>query len=115
MGARSGRSSELREAFDGTASPWGPYQTFTELVEKDPRCSTENPMFEEVEQPGIGTYRMPGSPLEFSGAERLAPVRAPLLGEHTEELLAEVLGLGENEIARLYDSGVVAGPTPVPS
>jgi 2-methylfumaryl-CoA isomerase len=105
---------ELREAFDGTGVAWGPYQTFTELVEKDPRASTENPMFEEVEQPGIGTYRMPRSPLDFSNAERLFPVRAPLLGEHTEELLAEVLGLGESEIARLYDGGVVAGPTPVP-
>lgn len=106
---------ELREAFDGTGVAWGPYQTFTELIEKDPRASTENPMFEEVEQPGIGTYRMPRSPLDFSNAERLFPVRAPLLGEHTEELLAEVLGLGEGEIARLYDGGVVAGPTPVPS
>ncbi len=106
---------DLREAFDGTGVAWGPYQTFTELVEKDPRASIENPMFEEIEQPGIGTYRMPRSPLDFSNAERLSPARAPLLGEHTEELLAEVLGLGESEIARLYDSGVVAGPKPVPS
>jgi 2-methylfumaryl-CoA isomerase len=105
---------ELHEAFDGTGVAWGPYQTFTELVENDPRASTENPMFEEVEQPGIGTYRMPSSPIDFSGAERLHPMRAPVLGEHTEELLAEVLGLGEGEIARLYDGGVVAGPTPVP-
>ena len=42
-------------------------------------------------------------------------MRAPLLGEHTEQLLAEVLRLDESEIARLYDAGVVAGPTPVPS
>jgi 2-methylfumaryl-CoA isomerase len=105
---------ELRETFDGTGVAWGPYQTFTELVENDPRASTENPMFEEVEQPGIGTYRMPRSPIDFSNAERLPAVRAPRLGEHTEELLAEVLGLNESEIARLYDGGVVAGPTPVP-
>jgi 2-methylfumaryl-CoA isomerase len=106
---------ELREAFNGTGVAWGPYQTFTELVENDPRASTTNPMFEEVEQPGIGTYRMPRSPIDFSNAERLHPMRAPLLGEHTEQLLAEVLRLDESEIARLYDAGVVAGPTPVPS
>ena len=35
---------------------------------------------------------MPGSPLDFSDAERLAPTAAPLLGEHTDEVLAEVLG-----------------------
>jgi 2-methylfumaryl-CoA isomerase len=84
-------------------------------VQNDPRASTDNPMFEEVEQPGIGTYRMPASPIDFSSAERLDPVRAPTLGEHTEEVLADVLGLGEGEIARLHDGGVVAGPTPVPS
>jgi 2-methylfumaryl-CoA isomerase len=103
-----------REDLDGTGVAWGPYQMFTELVEK-PRASSENPMFEEVEQPGIGTYRMPRSPLELSNAKRLSPARAPVVGEHAEELLAEVLGLGEREIARLYDTGVVAGPTPVAS
>ena len=34
--------------------------------------------------------------------------RAPLLGEHTEEILADVLGLGAAEIGRLHDRGVVA-------
>jgi 2-methylfumaryl-CoA isomerase len=103
---------ELRDTFDRHSVAWGPYQTFTELVERDPRCSTSNPMFAEVEQPEIGTYLMPGSPLAFSDAERLRPVRAPLLGEHTDEILSGVLGLGDLEIGRLHDRGVVAGPMP---
>jgi 2-methylfumaryl-CoA isomerase len=37
-------------------------------------------------------------------------VRAPILGEHTDEILLEVLGLGEPEIGRLHDRGIVAGP-----
>ena len=102
--------AELREAFDAHGVSWGPYQTFTQLVEEDPRCSPANPMFDEVEQPGIGSYLMPGSPLDFSGAERLAPMPAPVLGEHTDEVLAEVLGLGDGEIGALYERGVVAGP-----
>ena len=71
-------------------------------------------MFSEVEQPGIGTYLMPGAPLAFT--ERRAPAprgRAPLLGEHTDEVLAGVLGLSDGEIGRLHDDGVVAGPTAV--
>ena len=67
-------------------------------------------MFREVEQPGIGTYLVPGSPLDFSAVERLEVRPAPLLGEHTEEILAGVLGLSATEIGRLHDAGTVAGP-----
>ena len=104
---------ELAALFDEHGVCWGPYQTFMQLVDEDPRCSIDNPMFEHLDQPGIGSYLMPGSPLNFSDAERAPVRRAPILGEHTDEILAEVLGLGEAEIGRLHDAGTVAGPTPV--
>jgi 2-methylfumaryl-CoA isomerase len=66
-------------------------------------------MFSTLEQPGIGSYLVPASPLDFSASGRLPARRAPLLGEHTEEILADVLGLGEPEIGRLFDDGTVAG------
>ena len=99
--------AEIRKIFAGTGVSWGPYQTFRQLVAEDPRCSTANPMFAEVAHPGIGTYLMPGSPLDFAGMERLPIRRAPLLGEHTDEVLAEVLGLATGAIARLHDKGLV--------
>jgi len=102
--------ADIREVFDANGVCWGPYQTFMELVNDDPRCSTANPMFEEVEQPGIGTYLMPGSPLSFAAAPREPVRRAPLLGEHTDEVLGELLGLTDAEIGRLHRDGVVAGP-----
>ena len=43
--------------------------------------------------------------------ERLPAAPAPALGEHTDEVLADVLGLTDAEIGRLHDDGVVAGPT----
>ncbi len=101
--------AEVRELFDAHDVCWGPYQTFSQLVEQDPRSSLSNPMFADVEQPGIGTYRMPGSPLVFGEAERLMAQRAPTLGEHTEEVLADVLALSDAEIGRLLHDGVVAG------
>ena len=104
---------EIRETFDGHGVCWGPYQTFRELVEDDPRCSPANPMFEEVEQPGVGSYLMPGSPLDFGAAARVPVGPAPLLGQHTDEILAERLGLSDLEIGRLHDEGVVAGPAAV--
>ena len=51
----------------------------------------------------------PRSPLEFSAHARLRVRRPPLLREHTEAVLAEVLGLSPAEIGRLVDRQVVAG------
>ena len=103
--------AEIREIFDAHGVSWGRYQTFSQLVAEDPRCSTANPMFAEVEQPGIGTYLMPGSPLDFSKNARVPVRRAPLLGEHTDEILVQELHLSDGEIGRLHDEGVVAGPS----
>jgi 2-methylfumaryl-CoA isomerase len=99
---------DVRAAFEDTGVSWGPYQTFRQLVEQDPRASDANPMFSTLEQPGIGPYLVPASPLELTAAGRLPARPAPELGEHTEEILAGVLGLGEPEIARLLDAGTVA-------
>jgi 2-methylfumaryl-CoA isomerase len=101
---------EVSRAFDRTGVCWGPYQTFMQMVEQDPRCSKANPMFAEIEQPGIGSYLVPGSPLDFGAAPRTAPVRAPVLGEHTDEVLADLLGMSDGQIGKLRDRGVVAGP-----
>jgi len=102
--------AEVGRTFDKHGVLWGPYQTFRQMVESDPRCSTANPMFAMVEQPGIGRWLVPGSPLDFTQLGRLPPKRAPRLGEHTDEILAGVLGLPDHEIARLHDDKVVAGP-----
>jgi 2-methylfumaryl-CoA isomerase len=100
---------EVRKVFDAHGVCWGPYQSFAELVTTDPRCSPVNPMFAAVDQPGIGTYLMPGSPLAFSAMDRVPPAAAPQLGQHTDEILAGVLGLSAAEIGSLHDEGVVAG------
>ncbi|HEX4109998.1 MAG TPA: CoA transferase [Solirubrobacteraceae bacterium] len=98
---------QVREAFTGTGVSWGAYQTFSQLVREDPRCSTENEMWEVVEQPGVGGYLMPGTPLDFSAVPRVPVRRAPQLGEHTEAVLSDLLGLSTAEIGRLDQEGVV--------
>ncbi len=84
------------------------YQSFGELVAGDPRCSLANPLFGEVDQPGIGKVLTPGSLLDFGAAPRTQPVRAPELGEHTDQVLAEALGLSSAQIGGLRDRGIVA-------
>ncbi|MGH7097134.1 MAG: CoA transferase [Stellaceae bacterium] len=102
--------AKIGAAFAGTAVLWGPFQDFFQLVREDPRASPANPLFAEVEQPGIGRYPMPGLPLDFSAAPRQPTHPAPLLGEDTDAVLSAVLGLSEAEIARLHAHGLAAGP-----
>ena len=102
--------AEVRFALDGSGVLWGPYQDFGQLVREDPRCSAANPIFGEVEQPGVGRILVNGSPLAFSSDARLPPVPAPRLGEHTEEVLCDLLGLPASDYARLHDARIVAGP-----
>ena len=106
-----GRSlAEIRAAFAGTGVLWGPFQDFVGLVRDDPRCSPANPLFADIDQPGIGRYPMPGLPLDFGAGPREATRPAPRLGEHTDQVLAQVLGLPAAEIGRLHDAGIAAGP-----
>jgi 2-methylfumaryl-CoA isomerase len=102
--------AEIEQIFAGSGVLWGPFQDFATLVNTDPRCSTANPLFAEIDQPGIGRYLAPGLPLDFSAAPRQPTRPAPLLGEHTDSVLSEVLGLGATEIGRLHDAGIVGGP-----
>jgi 2-methylfumaryl-CoA isomerase len=100
----------ITAAFKSTGVCWGPYQTFRQMIAEDPRCSTANPLFSTVEQPGIGSYLVPGSPLQFGATARELPRRAPALGEHTDEILGDVLGLSDGQIGKLRDARVVGGP-----
>ena len=100
--------AEVAARFDELGVCWGRYQTFKQLVDDDPRCSVDGGLFQEVDQPQIGTYLSPGSPLAFDGALAVEPTPAPRLGEHTEEILADDLGLTTAEIGSLRANGTVA-------
>ena len=100
---------EVRQVWDDLGVCWGPYQTFKELVNQDKRVSETNPMFSTINQPGIGSYLSPKSPLNFQSTLQSEPLVAPLLGEHTEEILGGTLNLSENEIGKLYDNKIIKG------
>ena len=100
--------ADLAQSFDENRVCWGKYQTVTELIDNDIDVTPDNPIFAEIEQPGIGRYPVPGQPMSFSAVAREAPHPAPRLGEHTEQILADILGKSSGEIARLHDKNIVA-------
>lgn len=104
------RVADFAEEFDRMGLTWSIFRTVKQAVQHDPDLSTDNPMFKMLTQPGLGTFPVPGLPTTFSAADRQAPVAAPALGEHTEEILGDVAGLDDTEIAGLFDRGVVQSP-----
>ena len=101
-------AAELAPALEAGGVTWGAYQPMEAALE-DRRLYKENPLFEAVGHPSGLTYPAAGAmgtiPQDARGHVR----PAPRLGEHTDEVLADVLGLSAAEIGRLHDAGVVAG------
>jgi len=86
------------------------FRTMREALAVDAHLSAANPMFETLDQPGLGQFPVPGHPAVFSGHGRSTPRAAPVLGADTEAVLGDVVGLDDTEIAQLFDSGVVQSP-----
>jgi CoA:oxalate CoA-transferase len=63
--------------------------------------------FTEVED-SYGSYWIQNAPFQFAGADISTSTEVPLLGEHTDEILAQVLNLSEKEISDLHEQQVVA-------
>lgn len=99
----------LPDVFDHHGVCWGEYRTVGEALQRDLRLSEANPMFERISHPSGETYLAAGYPGIFSGLGRQAVRPAPRLGFHTDQILAEELGLGGAEIGRLHDAHIVAG------
>lgn len=99
---------DICRLFDEHAVCYGPYRSFREMVEDDDDCSIDNPMISLIDQPGIGQYLASGSPVRFDTADNLSARPAPRLGQHTEEILKQDLGLADAEVGRLLDEKIVA-------
>jgi len=67
----------------------------------------EREMIVEYDHLQVGRVRMPGNPIKFDGAGKTISNPAPLLGEHTDAVLRELLHLSPARIAHLRQQGVV--------
>ena len=107
--ARRG-SDQIQPAFDANGVCWGPYHTLKAALTDEPRLVSGNRLFSPVAHPSGQTYPTPGAAATLVQSERLDATRAPHLGEHTDQVLSDILGLSAAQIGRLHDGGLVAGP-----
>ncbi len=104
----SGRDhADLVAAFDANGVVHTRYLTMVEAA-RDPRLVTENPMFDELaDNPSGFAYPAAGTFATLPASERQPPRAAPRIGEHSERVLSERLGMSSGEIGRLIDAGIV--------
>lgn len=84
--------------------PCGPTLN-AEDIYSDPHLAARE-MIVTLEHPKRGPFMMPGSPVKLSDSPTELRV-APLLGQHTDEVLKDVLGFGERELAELREQRLI--------
>ncbi|GAA1836532.1 CoA transferase [Pseudonocardia ailaonensis] len=97
-------SKTVADELDGARVLWGSYRGMTEVVAA--HREGRYPVLADLPTPGGAAAITGRSPIRWNG-EHGGTGAAPLLGRETDEVLAEVLGLGSAEIAGLHDRGVV--------
>ncbi|MDW7668003.1 MAG: CoA transferase [Bacillota bacterium] len=85
--------------------PSGPINNMEMLV-KDDQVLARN-MIQVVKHPIAGEQHLPGIPIKMDGVSDEIRFPAPILGQHSEEVLSEKLGYSKEEIEKLKEEGVL--------
>lgn len=98
--------AEAQAALRPTRVLWSRYRSFTDLAADDSRLLRDNPLLAEVRQPGVGSHLAPGPPVVMDRRQS-PPTTAPLVGQHTEEVLRDELGLSTSDLRALRSHGLL--------
>lgn len=96
---------EWMELLLGASIPCGPVNNMQHLF-ADPQVQHRH-MIAEIPHPTIGNLRLTGIPIKYSETPGTVRLHPPLLGEHTDEVLAEMLGYSSDRIKLLKAQGVI--------
>ena len=97
-------TNEVVKILDEASVPVGPILGIDDLVE-DPQIEARE-MLVDIDHPILGKAKYPGNPIKFSETSEFSFDRAPLLGEHNDYILEDVLGLSKEEVEELSSKGI---------
>jgi formyl-CoA transferase len=97
---------EVMDICNARDIPVGPILSMKEIAEDESLRKTGTVV--EVDHPTRGKYLTVGNPIKLSDSASEVK-RSPLLGEHTEEILRDVLRFGDKQIAEIKSSGALGG------
>lgn len=97
--------AEISEKLDSYGVPVSPILTIEDIFNDPQYKARENIV--EVEHPRLGRIKVPGVVPKFSKTPGSIRMRAPELGEHSEDILTNELGFSAEEVAALKEEGVI--------
>lgn len=97
---------ELIKAIDGVGVPCAPINNIEQVV-NDPHIAEAREMFVDIEHPIAGKMKITGAHIKLSETKAEIRTPAPLLGQHNEEVLKNILGLSDAEIENLVNEKVI--------
>jgi CoA:oxalate CoA-transferase len=99
-------NSEWVALLSGMGIPVGPVQNIAEVA-RDPQVN-ERGMFVDIDHPALGPVRFAGNPIKLSRTPTVAGSSPPDLGQHSNEVLEQQLGMTTEQINELIAAGVVS-------
>jgi CoA:oxalate CoA-transferase len=99
-------TKEWSELFEKADLPYSPVNSIKDIC-ADPHIRYRN-MLVEIDQPKVGKMTITGSPIHLSETPGEVYAPAPLLGEHTEEILRDILNYSQIEIEQLKKEGIIS-------
>ncbi len=98
-------TAEWIKILDGYKLWSGPVYTYKDL-ENDSHVQATN-MVASIEHPTIGELRLPNVPIQMTGTPTAIRMPPPLLGEHTNAVLKEILGYDDDRLSALHSAGAI--------
>lgn len=98
-------TAEWEKIFEEASLPFSPINNLKQICE-DPHIKYRN-MLVEIDQPAVGKMRITNSPIRLSETPGEVYAPAPVLGQHSEDVLRKVLEYSQVEIDQLKEAGII--------
>lgn len=98
-------TKDWSKIFDRETIAYSPINNIRQICE-DP-CIRHRKMLVEIDQPQMGRIKIVGSPLRLSATPGEVYAPAPLMGEHSAEILKNLLKYSDEEVTALAEAGVI--------
>ncbi|CAK3820675.1 related to alpha-methylacyl-coa racemase [Lecanosticta acicola] len=103
---RSKTTEEWLKILEGSGMPYAPINDVKTTLEHEHTLARN--MVTEVDHPSCGPMKLVSPPVKFSESKPSIRTPPPTLGQHTNEVLSELLGMNNSEIEALKKDGVVS-------